>query len=208
MATTRWRLAVICIALSFVAPTAARAVVLCANKKGTVAARPACKRKETLVDVASLVPITTKPAVGVRVIAPSPISVPYNVNVAVPFDTVDFDTDAFFKPLSSNTTLVAPRDGIYTITANVEWDRPGSGSGPVNGWVSATIAKTASVSERSLAFALSPYQNTFAAQSLSAVVRLVAGEGIGLYLVNETGVTLNASAPDKITTLSMVWNGP
>ena len=207
MRTHRRRLLVACVTLSVLAaPHPAGAVVLCANKKGLVAARPACRRKETAVDVASLVPIPTKPAVGVRVVAPSPISVPYNTNVAVPFDVVDFDTDAFFKPLSSNSTLVAPRDGIYTITANVEWDRPTGG--PVTGWVSATIAKTASVADRSLGFAITPYQNTFAAQSLSAVVRLVAGEGIALYLVNETGVTLNASAPDKITTLAMVWNGP
>ncbi len=182
--------------------------MLCANKKGGVFARQTCKARETAVDVASLVPIPTKPAVGVRVVAARSVSVPYHTVVAVPFDAVDFDTDAFFKPLSSNTTLIAPRDGVYTITANVEWDRPGSGAGPINGQVSAEIDKTSSASERTLALASTPYQNTFAAQSLSAVVRLVAGEGLQLNLFNETGVTLTASAPDKITTLAMVWLGP
>ena len=85
----------------------------------------------------------------------------------------------------------------------------GSGAGPINGQVGAEIDKTTyRASDRTLALASTPYQNTFAAQSLSAVVRLVAGEGLQLNLFNETGATLTASAPDKITTLAMVWLGP
>ena len=162
MRTIRRTSLVACLALSALAAVDVFAApVLCANKKGGVFARPTCKARETAVDVASLVPIPTKPAVGVRVVAARNISVPYNVIVPVPFDAVDFDTDAFFKPLSSITTLIAPRDGVYTITANVEWDRR-TGGGSISGYVGAEIDKTpGGTSERTLALVSTPYQNTF-----------------------------------------------
>ena len=184
------------------------AAVLCTRKNGSVVSRDACRRKEIAVDVAALVP--PKPGVAVRVRADGEVSVPYHVGgVAVPFRTTVFDTDGFFRPATSDTIVVAPRDGLYTITATVEWDRPGASNASMAGTVGALLVKTAMVPDRFLAEEITPFQRDFIAQSLSTVVRLAAGDGIELQVFNETGDTLTVGMDDPdIPNLAMVWDGP
>ncbi|HXJ36209.1 MAG TPA: hypothetical protein VMS22_19425 [Candidatus Eisenbacteria bacterium] len=191
-------------------PDPARAIVLCAKKKGAVVAREACKPKETAIDVTpTTLPVTPQPAVGARVITTIDVSVPYNTVVDVPFNEAVFDTDGFFKPAISNTALVASRPGVYTISASVEWNRVTLGSVGPAARTFVTIEQRTPTLRQTLAAVNSPYQDgQFGSQSLSAVARLDAGDSIRVRVYQDTGGTLTVWATDRFTSLAMVWNGP
>jgi hypothetical protein len=162
-------------------------------------------------------PATLPAAVGVHALLDNKdpvrtLNIPSGTPTDVPFHAIVFDTDGAFKPLISDTRLVVPRDGVYTITAQVEWDRVNIMAptpGDAKARLTASIVNATAVRNDTLATQTTPYLNDqFASQSLAAVARLKAGESIRLNLFQDSSETQVVSSGDHRTGLAMVFDGP
>jgi hypothetical protein len=155
-------------------------------------------------------PATLPAAIGARALFSSQTrDVPNTSPTSITLGQVAFDTGGFIKPAAADDRMFAPRAGVYTITAGVEWDKTTLASPSATGRISATLLHRSSTDQPTLASVIVPYQNnTYSSQSLAAVARLEEGDSVGIQVYQDSGGTLKVTSIDKQTFLSMVYNGP
>lgn len=129
-------------------------------------------------------------------------------NPRVSFDQVVEDTGGMTDLVNHPTTLVAPRDGLYEVDADLIWQNL-EGEGRVGGSIMVPRADGAEfLADKSQT--VSDFVNTklqFVLQPLSEVIRLSAGQQVALLAFQDTGETNTLSDTDDGTFLEMTWLG-
>jgi hypothetical protein len=122
---------------------------------------------------------------------------------ALAFDTARYDTANLYAP-ASNTRLTAPVDGIYVISASVQWAPTAAG-----GLRSLTLQRNAA------AFLAADTRDDVASttsstsQDVTTQARLNAGDFIRAQVFQDSGGDLSVKASPEISPeLSMTWLAP
>lgn len=129
-------------------------------------------------------------------------------NPRVSFDQVVEDTGGMADLINHPTTLVAPRDGLYEVDADLIWQNL-EGEGRVGGSILVPRADGVEIIPGK-GLTVSGFVNTslqFVLQPLSEVVRLSAGQQVALFAFQDTGATNTLSDTDEGTFLEMTWLG-
>jgi hypothetical protein len=130
-----------------------------------------------------------------------PQSIPMTAFMAVGFDFDVWDTDDIHDRETDNTRLTARTDGLYVITASLEWE-----SNPV-GWRTAVLRVNEVLNvafERRLAV-----NGAETVQAITAQYLMTARDFVELVVQQNSGRPLSLGAgPNIETSLSMAWVGP
>jgi hypothetical protein len=122
------------------------------------------------------------------------------------FDSEQFDTAAMHSTSSSTDTLTAPVDGIYDVSAWIQWGFGGAVDSPTPSLSAIILASNGARVADSETISLA----TNTVQNLSGLLKLSAGNTVKLSVVNanstEAAVFGNAAA--GLPALSMAWIGP
>lgn len=129
-------------------------------------------------------------------------------NPRVNFDGVVEDTGGMADLVNHPTTLVAPRDGLYAVSAQFIWENL-EGEGRVGGSIQVLRADGAQIlpDKGQSVFGYTESKLQFLIQPLSEVIRLSAGQQVTLFAFQDTGATNTLSDTDEGTFLEMTWLG-
>jgi hypothetical protein len=129
-------------------------------------------------------------------------------NPRVSFDQVVEDTGGMADLVNHPTTLVAPRDGLYAVSAQFIWQNL-EGEGRVGGSIQVPRADGVELlpDKGQSVFGFTTTMPQFLIQPLSEVVRLSAGQQVTLFAFQDTGATNTLSDTDEGTFLEMTWLG-
>jgi hypothetical protein len=129
-------------------------------------------------------------------------------NPRVSFDQVVEDTGGMTDLVNHPTTLVAPRDGLYEVDAQLIWQSL-EGEGRVGGSIQVPRADGVELlpDKGQSVYGFSNTKPQFLIQPLSEVIRLSAGQQVTLFAFQDTGATNTISDTDEGTFLEMTWLG-
>lgn len=140
-------------------------------------------------------------AVGGRFSHSTNQSIPDTTQTLLNFDTERFDTDAFHSNTVANTKITIPFDGVYTVSAGIEWAGNATGRRRVALQLNAG-SFIASQSDQALADA------TAHRQTVTTTWSFVAGDFVQVSVVQTSGGNLNVTnAPDYSPEFSIVYGG-
>jgi hypothetical protein len=139
------------------------------------------------------------PRVRARMLVPQ--SIPTTAFTPIGFDFDVWDTDDIHDRETDNTRLTARTDGLYVITASLEWE-----SNPV-GWRTAVLRVNEVLNvafERRLAV-----NGAETVQAITAQYLMTARDFVELVVQQNSGRPLSlGGGPNIETSLSMAWVGP
>ena len=142
---------------------------------------------------------------AVRVTSSANQSIPHAAFTNIAFDTESYDTANMHDNTTNNHRLVAPIDGVYQITGQVEWAANGTGGrdlaiNSIGGSPGGTLAYTREND---------PSGPNAWPQQVTSYVKLTAGTSVYLTAFQTTGGALNTFANSYWSPVfSMTWVAP
>ncbi|KAB2857272.1 MAG: hypothetical protein F9K43_25985 [Bauldia sp.] len=116
----------------------------------------------------------------------------------VPLNSEEFDTANMHDNVFDNSRITVPVDGIYAVSAGVEWEANPDG---------ARLLRLQTNGSEAIATANQPPVDAATAQSVTTFVALAAGEYVEMLIFQDSGVPLDLSPPDGAS-LQVVWQAP